>query len=63
MTSSVIDPDAAPVRLVDEPIEVLQRAVARMDVLVVRDVVAVVAQRRRDRTAAARGELMPRLCR
>ena len=41
------DADAAAVRLLDEAIEVRERAVARMDVLVVRDVVAVVAQRRR----------------
>ena len=41
------DADAARVRLVDEALEVVQRAVARMDVLVVGDVVAVVAQRRR----------------
>ena len=41
------DADAAPVRLVDEALEVVERAVARMDVLVVGDVVAVVAQRRR----------------
>ena len=41
------DPDAAPVRFVDEAVEVRQRAVARMDVLVVRDVVPVVSQRRR----------------
>ena len=41
------DADVAAVRLGHEPIEVVQRAVARMDVLVVRDVVAVVAQRRR----------------
>ena len=47
MTSSVMTRMLAPVRLVDEAIEVLQRAVARMDVLVVGDVVAVVAQRRR----------------
>ena len=47
MTSSVMHADAALVRLVDEAIEVLERAVARMDALVVGDVVAVVAQRRR----------------
>ena len=41
------DADAALVRLVHEALEVLDRAVARMDALVVRDVVAVVAQRRR----------------
>ena len=41
------DADVAPVRLGDEPIEVRERAVARMDVLVVRDVVAVVFERRR----------------
>ena len=41
------DADAALVRLVDEALEVLDRAVARMDALVVGDVVAVVAQRRR----------------
>ena len=47
------DADAAAVRLLDEPIEVGERAVARMDVLVVRDVVAVVSAAATDRTAAA----------
>ena len=47
MTSSVMTRMLAAVRLGDEPLEVVQRAVARMDVLVVGDVVAVVAQRRR----------------
>ena len=41
------DADAAAVRFGDEVIEVVERAVARMDVLVVGDVVAVVSQRRR----------------
>ena len=41
------DADPAAMRLGDEPIEILERAVARMDVLVVRDVVPVVAERRR----------------
>ena len=41
------DADAAAMRLVDEAIEVGERAVARVDVLVIRDVVAVVAERRR----------------
>src|SRR4029453_5001001 len=40
------DANAALVRLLYETVEVLQRAVARMDGLVVRDVVPVVAQRR-----------------
>jgi hypothetical protein len=39
------DPDASPMRLADEPFEVVERAVARMDVLVIRDVVSVVPQR------------------
>ena len=40
------DADVPPVRLVDEAIEVGERAVGGMNVLVVGDVVAVVAQRR-----------------
>ena len=39
-------PQPAPMRLVEEFLEVFQRAVARVDRHVVRDVVAVVAQRR-----------------
>ncbi len=39
-------PDVAPVRLRDEPIEVLQGPVVGMDVLVIRDVVPIVAERR-----------------
>jgi hypothetical protein len=38
--------DAARVRLADEAVEILERAVTRMDSLVIRDVVAVVAERR-----------------
>ena len=41
------DPEPEAVRFGDEAIEVLERAVARMDVLVVGDVVAVVLERRR----------------
>ena len=40
------DPNVAAVRLGDEAIEVRERAVGRMHVLVVGDVVPVVAQRR-----------------
>ena len=47
MTSSVMTRMPRRCASVDEPVEIVQRAVARMDVLVVRDVVAVVAQRRR----------------
>ena len=39
-------PQSALVRLVQEGLEVLQRAVARMDVRVVRDVVPIVPERR-----------------
>ena len=41
------DADVAAVRLLDEAVEIRERAVARVDVLVVGDVVAVVTQRRR----------------
>ncbi len=47
MTSSVITSDAAFMRGVHEMPEVLERAVIRVDVLVIGDVVAVIAQRRR----------------
>ena len=41
------DPDLAPVRFLDEAIEVVQCSVGGVDVLVVGDVVAVVLERRR----------------
>ena len=41
------DPDLAPVRFLDEAIEVVQRSVGGVNVLVVGDVVAVVLERRR----------------
>ena len=47
MTSSVMTRMPAPVGLADEQAEVLARAVAGVDAVVVGDVVAVVAQRRR----------------
>ena len=48
------DPQPAPVRFAQEVPEVAQRAVGGMDLAIVGDVVAVVAQRRRDRRGAAR---------
>ena len=47
MTSSVRTRMFARVRRVEEPLEVVERAVDRVDRRVVRDVVPVVAQRRR----------------
>ena len=41
------DPDLAPLRFLDEAVEVLQRSVGGVNVLVVGDVVAVVLERRR----------------
>jgi hypothetical protein len=41
------DPQATPVGLPEEALEVVERAAVRMDAGVVRDVVAVVAERRR----------------
>ena len=41
-------PEPAPMRLFEEDLEVLERAAVGMDALVVGDVVAVVAQRRRE---------------
>ena len=42
MTSSVMTRMLRPVRFLDEPIEVGERSVGRMNVLVVGDVVAIV---------------------
>ena len=54
------DAQAAPVRFAQEHLEVRQRAVDRVDVEVVGDVVAVVLERRRDRTASSQSAVTPR---
>ncbi len=56
------DADVPRVRRVDEPLEVVERAVARMDAQVVGDVVAVVAQRRGEEGQQPQA-VMPRPCR